>query len=127
VLWLIWCLALALASGFGTSLPLWSRVPLLVGLIWLARLGVAALRGPGKGLQRLSWGSDGRWQLQNRLGELAYVELAAAPQHFGPLVWLRLRGENQRETVLIDTRTVEPVVLAALKARLRLDRPGQGS
>jgi hypothetical protein len=121
LLWLVWCTALTGALLFGLGVTLWIRIP-LVGLVgWLARRGARALRHPGRGLLRLSWGSDGRWQAQDGLGRLHYVELDASPQCFGPLLWLRLRADSWRETVLIDGRYTEPVMLAALKARLRLD------
>jgi hypothetical protein len=122
ILWLLWCAALTTALLFGLGTTLWIRI-LLTGLaIWLAQQGVRALRRPGRGLQRLSWGRDGRWQAQDGLGRLHYVELEAAPQFFGPLLWLRLRADGWRETVLIDGWYMEPVMLAALKARLRLDQ-----
>jgi hypothetical protein len=122
VLWLVWCAALSGALLLGLGANFWIRLP-LAGLVgWLAQRGIRALRHPGRGLVRLSWGSDGRWQAQDVLGRLQYVELAAAPQYFGPLLWLRLQADGWRETVLIDGLYMEPVMLAALKARLRLDQ-----
>jgi hypothetical protein len=121
--WLLWCAGLSAALLWGTDLAWWQRGLLLGVATVSAARGLAALRRPGRELRRLSWGADGRWQLQNRVGELSYVVLACPPQSFGPLLWLRLRDANHRETVLVDTATVEPQVLALLKARLRLDRP----
>jgi hypothetical protein len=122
VLWLIWCAALSGALLFGLGANLFIRIPLVGLIVWLAYRGIRALRHPGRGLVRLSWGSDGRWQAQDGLGRLHYVELETAPQCFGPLLWMRLRAAGWCETVLIDGLTMEPVMLAALKARLRLDQ-----
>ena len=99
------------------------RVALIGLLIWLAYLGLAALEQPGGELRRLSWGRDGRWQAQDSSGRLRYVSLAAPPQLFGPLIWLRLKSGAWHQTVLIDAGYTEPLVLVTLKARLRLDRP----
>ena len=127
ILWLAWCLALAVALVAGTGVGWWLRIGATVGCFWLGSRGLSALRRPGRALRRLSWGSDGRWQAQDAFGNLAYVALTAPPQSFGPLYWLRLQASDWRETVLIDTADVEPQVLATLKARLRLDRPAKRS
>jgi hypothetical protein len=123
LLWRVWCAALAAALAAGLAAAAWIRVA-LVGLVgWLGHCGLLALRRPGAGLRRLSWGSDGRWQVQDAHGGLRYVRLAAVPRTFGPLLWLQLQAGGWRETVLIDAGHMEPLVLVALKARLRLDWP----
>ncbi len=121
-MWLIWCAALSGALLFGLGVALWIRVSLVGLVVWFACCGIKALRHPGRGLLRLFWGSDGRWQAQDRLGRLRYVELDTAPQCFGSLLWMRVRADGWREIVLIDGLYMEPVMFAALKARLRLDQ-----
>jgi hypothetical protein len=124
--WLLWCLALAASLAFGLGADLWVRLGLTVAVLWLTRFGWIALQRPGQRLRRLSWGSDGRWQAQDASGRLHHVGLTRPPQHFGSLLWLHLGCESWTETVLIDGWYTEPVVLAALKARLKLDPPVYG-
>jgi hypothetical protein len=119
---LCWCLALAAALLFGTDLKWWVRGALLGLLAWLAAHGYRLLWTDNRQPQRVSWGSDGRWQLQDACSGLRYVELHAPPRILGPLIWLPLAAGRRRFPVLIDTRYAEPAAVSALKARLKVHR-----
>jgi hypothetical protein len=114
-------LAIALASG--TNLNAGFRGALLLALVWLARHGWRLLGAHTRQPRRVSWGGDGRWQLQDATLGLRYVQLRRRPQQFGPLIWLPLGDGSRDFPVLIDGRYAEPVALCALQAALTLHRP----
>jgi hypothetical protein len=117
---LLWCLALAATLAIGTDLKWALRIVLVMLTTGLAEHGYRLLWRENRPIRRVSWGSDGRWQLQDGRSGLRYVALYSAPRLLGPLIWLPLAAGRQRLPTLIDARYAEPAAVSALKARLKL-------
>ncbi|MCG5510503.1 hypothetical protein LQ956_09585 [Ectothiorhodospira sp. A-7Y] len=95
--------AAAVASVWGSGLPLWMQVPAALGglcsfALMVCRVGVGSFPGQW---QALGWGADGGWWLASRDGGRLMVRVLPGSVVLPGLILLSLRDETGRRHRLL--------------------------